>query len=95
MSLRDELVEVIGGQIVGERYHGTWIKRWRGNPRDEILAGKIADSVLELFDTHTEGGQPNGIGVIEESSYREWYTDERESHQRTVYTFEEPWEPKS
>ena len=44
-------------------------------------------------DESWEGGQPNGIGTIEPSDYREWYTPERESHRRRVVTFIGPWEP--
>lgn len=38
-----------------------------------------------------EGGQPNGAGTIEESHYREWFEDDRESHHRITFTVEGPW----
>lgn len=43
------------------------------------------------LEASTEGGQPNGMGVIEPSDYREWFHDERESHHRTVITIIGPW----
>lgn len=39
-----------------------------------------------------EGGQPNGAGEIEPSDFREWFTDERESHHRRKVTLYGPWE---
>lgn len=40
-----------------------------------------------------QGGQPNGIGEIEPSWYREWFRDGRESHDRreTEVTIIGPW----
>lgn len=41
-----------------------------------------------------EGGQPNGVGEIESSDSREWFSDERETHHRTrlEVTAIGPWE---
>ena len=43
-------------------------------------------------DFEEEGGQPNGAGTIEPSDYREWFTDDRESHHRQHIVLTGPWE---
>lgn len=47
------------------------------------------------LDDDPEGGQPNGVGTIESSSEREWFTKERETHhrERLVITITGPWVP--
>lgn len=45
------------------------------------------------YEERWEYGQPNGLGEIEPSWYREWYTPERETHRRKVITLTGPWEP--
>lgn len=42
-------------------------------------------------DVEEEGGQPNGIGEIEDNYSREWFDPERESHHRTTLTIHGPW----
>jgi hypothetical protein len=43
------------------------------------------------LEANTEGGQPNGSGETEPSDYREWFTEERETHHRNVITLYGPW----
>lgn len=45
-------------------------------------------------EVYRETGQPNGVGTIEPSTHREWFTDERVSHDREVHTYTGPWEEK-
>lgn len=61
---------------------------------------KLAVTMNDLFSSTStgwhieadrEGGQPNGAGEIEDSDYREWYSEEREDHHRYVFTFTGPW----
>lgn len=58
------------------------------------LLNSLPDDFEIDFDDEDEGGQPNGIGEIEPSDYREWYSDARESHHRTrvIVTIYGPWE---
>lgn len=42
-------------------------------------------------DSEEEGGQPNGIGEIEDNYSREWFDPERESHHRQAWDFHSPW----
>lgn len=44
-------------------------------------------------DAEIEGGQPNGVGEIEPSDYREWYTEARETHHRKKVTLYGEWQP--
>jgi hypothetical protein len=46
-------------------------------------------------DDGPEGGQPNGVGTIESSDAREWFSPDRESHhrERLVITVIGPWTP--
>lgn len=43
-------------------------------------------------DFGEEGGQPNGLNKIEPSDWREWFSDERESHHRQRIVLIGPWE---
>lgn len=43
------------------------------------------------IEEEAEGGQPNGIGTIEPNGYREWFTEERETHHRQTFTIIGPW----
>lgn len=45
-------------------------------------------------DETVQGGQPNGIGEIETSDSREWFSEERETHHRARIVVEivGPWD---
>lgn len=45
------------------------------------------------LDEQWEGGQPNGLGEIEPTTEREWFTPERETHRRKVISLTGPWLP--
>lgn len=56
----------------------------------DVIDGDVSEWTIE---TELEGGQPNGGGEIEDRYSREWFTDEREDHHRTVVTITGPWLP--
>lgn len=63
----------------------------REQDRAELVASLGAEQWVEV-DDDLEGGQVNGGGVeIEPTSYREWFTEERETHHRRVVTLCGPW----
>lgn len=62
--------------------------------RDEARAALArVEALAEHGDSecYIEGGQPNGLGIIEPSDYREWFHEARESHHRLVVTLYGPW----
>lgn len=63
---------------------------------DEETIAKINALLPEGYSVESavESGQPNGIGEIEPSWYREWYDDSRISHYRELGVIVGPWEPK-
>lgn len=63
--------------------------------RAEVLAEQVAaiEALLSHEDVEpdVEGGQPNGLGHIEPSDSRDWFTPARESHHRHRLTLYGPW----
>jgi hypothetical protein len=43
------------------------------------------------LDIEQEGGQPNGIGEIEDNYSREWFNPDNETHRRSVINITGPW----
>lgn len=68
-------------------------------PAIDILHAWLADDPIpggwEIdVDEGPEGGQPNGIGEIEPSDAREWFSEMGETHHRArvIVTVTGPWE---
>ena len=89
--IREALRDCVGdGDGIDELILATFVAEVKA----EVLIGLFGDD----FDPETweiyhgeEGGQANGSGVLERSDYREWFTEESETHHRGSIELVGPW----
>lgn len=63
------------------------IKHWDALP-DDVREWLFRAPESMDIDVGVDGGQPNGVGVLESSDNRDWFSLERESHHRLTVDIE-------
>lgn len=76
----------LGPDAIADAILAKWPRR-EPEPREVTLSFTPIEG-WEDWET----GQPNGVGTIESSDSREWFSDARVTHRRRVQTFIGPWE---